>query len=147
MQEILKDYDLDSTALTNIDRVHQWSADELVTNMSSLDYVVTSRFHGVVFAHLLNKPVLAISDHQCVRNLMDNLGLSPYCLSIVDSHSDDLHSRFLSMVDVGTEIKKGMTVKLAAIKEEVSGQLNELFPSDRPSFDAVERRRETLYAR
>jgi len=51
------------------------------------------------------------------------------------------------MVDVGTEIKKGMTVKLAAIKEEVSGQLNELFPSDRPSFDAVERRRETLYAR
>lgn len=147
MQEILKGYDLDGAALTNIDRVHQWSAEELMTNMSCLDYVVTSRFHGVVFAHLLNKPVLAISDHQCVRNLMDNLGLSQYYLSTVDCHSDDLRNTFLSMIDAGTEIGRGMAVKLAAIKVEVSGQLNALFPSDRPSFDAVEGRRETLYAR
>jgi len=100
MQDILKTYDLDSTALGNIDRVHQWSAEELLTNMSSMDYVVTSRFHGVVFAHLLNKPVLAVSDHHCVRNFMDNLGLSPYCLSIVDSTSDDLLNAFLSVVAV-----------------------------------------------
>jgi polysaccharide pyruvyl transferase WcaK-like protein len=146
MQDILKGHHLDSAALANIDRVHQWSAEELLTNMLSLDYVVTSRFHGVVFAHLLNKPVLAISDHQCVRNLMDDLGLSPYCLSIVDSSSDDLHNAFLSMVDVGTAIKGVMATKLTAMKEELGGQLDALFPSDGRSFDAVEQRKETLYA-
>src|SRR5262249_32975731 len=130
----------------NIDRVHQWSAEELMTNMSSLDYVVTSRFHGVVFAHLLNKPVLAVSDHHCVRNLMDNLGLSPYCLSIVDSGFDDLHNAFLSMVDVETEIKEGMASKLVAIKQAVTDQLNVSFPSDRRSFNAVKPSAETLYA-
>ena len=81
-----------------------------MTNMSSMDYVVTSRFHGVVFAHLLNKPVLAISDHHCVRNLIDNLGLSPYCLSLVDSGSDDLHNAFLSMVDAGAAREASLAI-------------------------------------
>ena len=146
LQNILKGYDLDRTALANVDRVHQWSAEELVTNMSSLDYVVTSRYHGIVFAYLLDKPVLAISDHQCVRNLMDNLELSPYCLSIVDSSSDDLHNAFLSMVDGGTAIKEGMAAKLVAIKEDLAGQFDALFSSDRRSVDSVAERRETLYA-
>ena len=146
MQDILKSYGLDNKVWTNIDRVHQWSAEELMTNMSSLDYVVTSRFHGVVFAHLLNKPVLAVSDHYCVRNLMDNLDLSPYCLSTVDSGSDDLENAFLSMVDAGMTIKEGMASNLVAIKQAVADQLNASFPSDRRSSNAVERRTETLYA-
>jgi len=141
MQEILKDYDLDSPALANIDRVHQWSSEELLANMSSMDYVVISRFHGVVFAHLLNKPVLAISDHRCVRNLMDNLGLSPFYLGAADSSSNDLCSAFLSMVDRGTAIKEKMATKLIGIKEELAGGLDALFPSDRRSCDA-----EALYA-
>ena len=48
---------------------------------------------------------------------MDNLELSPYCLSIVDCSSDDLHNAFLSMVDVGTAIKEGMAAKLVALRK------------------------------
>lgn len=129
IQEILKGHDLDSLALANMDRVHQWSTEELLTNMSSLDYVVTSRIHGVVFAHLLNKPLLAISDHQCVRNLMNNLGLSPYCLSMIDSELPDLQEAFASMVDAEMEIKERLAAQLVPIQKGLRSQLDGLFPS------------------
>jgi polysaccharide pyruvyl transferase WcaK-like protein len=41
-----------------------------------MDYVVTCRLHGVIFAHLLNKPVLTIAHHPKVTELMAALGLS-----------------------------------------------------------------------
>jgi polysaccharide pyruvyl transferase WcaK-like protein len=52
------------------------SVQDLLATMSGMDYVVTSRFHGVVFAHLLNKPVLAIAHHRKVIDLMTDLELS-----------------------------------------------------------------------
>ena len=52
------------------DRVHQWSCDELLANMSTMDYVVTSRFHGALFAQMLNIPVLTVPHDPCVSALM-----------------------------------------------------------------------------
>jgi polysaccharide pyruvyl transferase WcaK-like protein len=58
------------------------SVDELLSEMSEMDYVVTCRFHGVVFAHLLNKPILAIAHHPKVTHLTNALGLSKYCVDM-----------------------------------------------------------------
>src|SRR5262249_23095448 len=58
------------------------SVHDLLTAMAAMDYVVTCRFHGVVFAHLLNKPVIAIAHHPKVGDLMTDLGLSKYCMDI-----------------------------------------------------------------
>ena len=52
------------------------STRELLATMATMDYVVTCRFHGVVLAHLLNKPVLAISHHPKVLSLMKDIGFS-----------------------------------------------------------------------
>ena len=60
------------------------STHDLLATMSGMDYVVTCRFHGVVFAHLLNKPVLAIAHHPKVMDLMTDLELSSYCVDIRD---------------------------------------------------------------
>jgi polysaccharide pyruvyl transferase WcaK-like protein len=54
------------------------STHDLLATMSGMDYVITCRFHGVVFAHLLNKPVLAIAHHPKVVDLMTDLELSSY---------------------------------------------------------------------
>jgi polysaccharide pyruvyl transferase WcaK-like protein len=51
---------------------------ELLTRTAALDYVVTCRFHGVVLAHMLNKPVLAVAHHPKVTTIMAELGLSQY---------------------------------------------------------------------
>jgi len=40
-----------------------------------MDYVVTCRFHGVIFVHLLNKPILAVARHPKVAELMAGLEL------------------------------------------------------------------------
>ena len=123
--------DVDATICDrSLDRVHQWSTAELLANMSSMDYVVTSRFHGVVFAHMLNIPVLAISNHPTVSRLMSDLGLSDYCVDIEKCDVNVLVGRFLSLVSHRDEIKRRMASKLTSYKEEISSQFDELFPSE-----------------
>lgn len=114
----------------SLDRVHQWSTEELLANMSSMDYVVTTRFHGVVFAHMLNIPVMAISNHPTVSSLMNDLGLSEYCVDMEKCDSRVLADTFVSLVSNRDEIKNRMATKLASHKERLSNQFDELFPSE-----------------
>ena len=69
---------------------------DLLSAMASMDYVVTSRFHGVILAHMLNIPVIAISHHPKVLTLMHALGLTEYCLDIRSCDADRLTETFLS---------------------------------------------------
>jgi polysaccharide pyruvyl transferase WcaK-like protein len=106
------------------------SVRELLARMSAMDYVVTCRFHGVVFAHLLNKPVLAISHHPKVANLMNTLGLSEYCFDIEKFYPEQLTDAFESMVRNADEIKRSMAASLAHRKMKLKGQFDYLFPPD-----------------
>jgi polysaccharide pyruvyl transferase WcaK-like protein len=107
-----------------------YSLDELLRQMSALDYVVTCRFHGVVFAHLLNKPVLAVSHHPKVTHLMQALGLSDYCVDIRTFDPADLAGRFDSMVKNRREIKTQMSASLTRYKELLKSQFDELWPTE-----------------
>jgi len=104
------------------------SVRELLSRMSSMDYVVTCRFHGVVFAHLLNKPVLAISHHPKVANLMNTLGLSEYCFDIEKFQPEQLTDAFESMVRNAEEIRSTMAASLAFRRMKLKGQFDYLFP-------------------
>jgi polysaccharide pyruvyl transferase WcaK-like protein len=107
-----------------ITRVH-----ELLSLMASMDYVVTCRFHGVVFAHLLNKPVLALSHHPKVSTLMTNLGLASYCLDIRGCDVNKLRETFLSLVANSDEIRRCMATRLVSYKKVLSIQFDQLFPA------------------
>jgi polysaccharide pyruvyl transferase WcaK-like protein len=99
----------------------------LLSKMSRMDYVVTCRFHGVVFAHLLNKPVLAISHHPKVANLMNALGLSKYCVDIQTFDPGRLVDTFVSLAN-DTEVRKLMAASLARYKAQLMTQFDDLFP-------------------
>jgi polysaccharide pyruvyl transferase WcaK-like protein len=103
---------------------------ELLCKMSAMDYVVTCRFHGVVFAHLLNKPVLAISPHPKVADHMNALGLSKYCVDIRTFDPNQLADIFECLVRERDEIKSRMSATLANYISLLKGQLDDLFPSD-----------------
>ena len=103
------------------------SAHELLATMSGMDYVVTCRFHGVVFAHLLNKPVLAIAHHPKVMDLMTDLELSSYCVDIRNFDLKLLAERFASMVNDAEEIKSRMAASLARNRQRLKSQFDELF--------------------
>ncbi|OAF19352.1 polysaccharide pyruvyl transferase family protein [Bradyrhizobium neotropicale] len=103
------------------------SVHDLLATMSRVDYVVTCRFHGVVFAHLLNKPVLAIAHHPKVAELMSDLELSSYCVDIRNFDPDLLAERFASMVVRTEEIKARMAASLTTNRQLLRRQFDELF--------------------
>ena len=107
------------------------AVDDLLSNISAMDYVVTCRFHGVVFAHLLNKPVLALSPHPKVVTLMNDLGLSKYCLDIRTFDPDGLAETFASLVAGTSEIKAHMAASLAKYRSRLMRQFDELFADNR----------------
>jgi polysaccharide pyruvyl transferase WcaK-like protein len=103
------------------------SAHDLLATISGMDYVVTCRFHGVVFAHLLNKPVLAIAHHPKVMDMMTDLELSNYSVDIRDFDLKLLMERFTSMVINTEEIKSRMAASLTRNKQRLRSQFDELF--------------------
>jgi polysaccharide pyruvyl transferase WcaK-like protein len=105
------------------------SVDGLLSRMAGMDYVVTCRFHGVVLAHILHKPVLAISHHPKVADLMSALGLSRYCVDIRNFDPISLADTFASLVDHTREVKSSMAESLAVYRLRAAAQFDELFPS------------------
>lgn len=101
---------------------------DLIRSMSSMDYVITCRFHGVVFAHLLNIPVIALSHHSKVTTLMNDLGLSRYCLDIRTITPDTLTERFLELAANADWIKSRMSSTYSSYKDTLERQFNNLFP-------------------
>jgi polysaccharide pyruvyl transferase WcaK-like protein len=110
------------------------SIQELLSSMSLMDYVVTCRFHGVIFAHLLNKPVLAVSPHPKVTNLMADLGLQKYCVDIRRFDPKLLADTFASLVSNTDQIKSCMAASLTRYKSQLTGQFDGLFPRVKTSM-------------
>ena len=95
---------------------------EFLSQLSQVDCVVTCKFPVVVFAHLLNVPVLAISHHPKVATLMDDFELSEYCVDIRKFDVDLLTSTFDRLVANMDDIKACVSRKVACY------QRRELYP-------------------
>jgi polysaccharide pyruvyl transferase WcaK-like protein len=113
----------------SLTRKHIETIEELLFAMSSMDYVITSRYHGVVFAHLMNIPVLAISHHPKVATLMSDVGLSEYCVDIRNPDVVALTNTFTKMVHNRNRIRSTMAEKAACYKASLSTQFDKLFYS------------------
>jgi polysaccharide pyruvyl transferase WcaK-like protein len=72
---------------------------ELLRQMSTFDYVITSKFHGVIFSHLLGKPMIALSYLPKIDHLMRAGGYDRYCLDIEHFDVKTLIESFQSLVD------------------------------------------------
>ena len=105
------------------------SLENVLLRVSTFDYVVTCRFHGVVFAHLLNKPVLAIAHHPKVMNLMNALELSKYCVDIRTFDPRSVADTFECLVNDRDEVKSRMASTLKNYKSRLKVQFDELWPA------------------
>jgi len=106
------------------------SLDELIATMSKLDFIITCRFHGVVFAHLMNIPFIAISHHPKVRSLMVDLGLPDFCLDIDTFDEEALATTFARLVKERTRIKMQLADKAMEYRKQLATQLDTLFPPE-----------------
>ena len=104
---------------------------ELLRSLSRMDYVVTCRFHGVVFAHLVNKPILALSPHPKVSDHMAALGLSRYCTDIRTFDPSRLSDLFEELVRDRSNVVNRLTDRLVQYRFLLEKQLDSLFPPKR----------------
>ena len=110
--------------------------DELLAAIASMDFVITSRFHGIIFAHLMQKPVLALANHHKVSHLMSSLGLSRYCEDLQSFDSGDVLNRFRALVNDANAVKNKMTETLADNRTKLALQFDRLFPPICPATGA-----------
>jgi polysaccharide pyruvyl transferase WcaK-like protein len=66
------------------------SVAELLSQLAATELVVASRFHNLLLAIMLGKPVVAVSYHEKIVSLMDELGLSKLCHDIENFDVDTL---------------------------------------------------------
>jgi len=71
-----------------------FSVDQLLAQLATTDMVVATRFHNVLLALLLNKPVVSIAYDPKIDALMAEAGLAAYCQSIDDVDVQELIEKF-----------------------------------------------------
>jgi polysaccharide pyruvyl transferase WcaK-like protein len=135
--------DLDAAIRKNFpalasDRVTRESVDnidDMFAALSLLDFYVTCRFHGVVFASLLNVPTLALAPHPKVTTLMESLGLSDYCVDISRCDAADLTARADRLIANMDEVKALIDSHVTQFRTQLNLQFDDLF-SDNTEYHA-----------
>ena len=86
---------------------------DLTTSLATADLIVATRFHGISISLLLNKPVLAISNHHKMTDLMADMGQSQYLLDIDTFTRESLIERFTALESNSETFKYQVARRLA----------------------------------
>ncbi len=98
------------------------SVDDLLKQLAATDVVVATRFHNVLLALLLNKPVIAISFHHKCASLMSQMGLSEYCQDINRLSSVRLIEQFSQLRQSSYGVKRMIMEKVRACRDALDEQ-------------------------
>ncbi|MCC0176766.1 polysaccharide pyruvyl transferase family protein [Waterburya agarophytonicola K14] len=103
------------------------TVDELMNQLIDLDFVIASRFHGVLLSLLIDKPVLALSYHPKIDMLMQDTGQSKYCLEIDNFQVDVIKDKFNSLHRDRQAIKAQLASKTQEYKSSLAKQYDYIF--------------------
>ncbi|MBE0556071.1 MAG: polysaccharide pyruvyl transferase family protein [Proteobacteria bacterium] len=103
------------------------TVDELLRELKHADVVVASRFHGVLLAHLMGVPVVALSYHQKIDVLMRDMGHAHYCLNIRTFTESELLGRFAKMTSVLPEERDRVVATEHQYRARLDEQYDHLF--------------------
>jgi polysaccharide pyruvyl transferase WcaK-like protein len=81
------------------------SIDGLLSQLSSVDVVISSRFHNLLLGLMLGKPVIAISYHEKFQPLMTGVGLGKFCQDIEHIDVDELIGKVVTLQENAPGIK------------------------------------------
>jgi polysaccharide pyruvyl transferase WcaK-like protein len=98
------------------------SVADLLYQISCTDVVVATRFHNVLLALLLEKPVLSISYNQKNDDLMEEMGLGAYCQAIRQLDLDFLALQFDALVANAGAIQRHVAVQNQRQRERLDEQ-------------------------
>lgn len=103
------------------------SVEDLCAAIESMDFVVASRFHGLVFSMLLEKPALGISYAEKGQDLMAYMGQSSYVLDIMTLDLAVMQQRFQEMELRQDEIRSTLRERVRQHRCVAEAQFDGLF--------------------
>ena len=112
------------------------SVKDVLRKIAECDLIVTSKFHGIIFSHLLHKPVISLSYHRKMDVAMRSAGQSCYNTNVEEFDIEWLTSAFTSIESRSSELHRSfadMVGRRAAILNE---QFDNLFLSQSASVSA-----------
>jgi polysaccharide pyruvyl transferase WcaK-like protein len=102
---------------------------ELISVLSDSEFVVATRYHGILLGLALGKPVLAVAYHPKSRDLMNWLGLSEYVVDGNTFRSAELEERFSRLEENGPAITASLEQKVPQFRSALEAQYDEVFAS------------------
>ncbi len=124
--EILEEREISGLA-EKIMRPSIQTVDDLLSNLSITDYVVASRFHNILLAQSMGRPVLALSYQEKIDDLMEDTGQGNYCLPIGQFTVNELMEKFNLLEANYTAITKQVADKSTAYKLALEEQYEKVF--------------------
>lgn len=99
----------------------------ILSEISQCDYMVTSKYHGVIFSHLLQKPVIATGYHRKVNTAMEAAGQGQYSKSIENFQTGWLIDSFQSLVRNREHIRSQQVDTVTKFARLLGNQFDALF--------------------
>ena len=96
------------------------SAEQLLAQLAGTDIVVATRFHNILLALLLNKPVISIS-------LMEEMGLSAYCQDINHMDAGRLIEQFQDLERNADKLKPLIRQRVEQSRKALDEQYSLIF--------------------
>jgi len=103
------------------------SVEALLAQLAECDVVVATRFHNVLLALALNKPVISISFHQKCTSLMQDMGLQEYCQDIQQLNADKLIEQFCQLEKNAARLKHMIRGKVTECRKALDEQYSLIF--------------------
>jgi polysaccharide pyruvyl transferase WcaK-like protein len=121
---------LDARSRTDLRVASVATCDDLMAELQQADYLVASRFHGILLGLSQGLPVLALSNHPKVDALMRDLGESQHLLHIDRMTVEDLQSAFRTLASGSPSIR--LDAIRASRAEAVRAEFDALLPAAGP---------------
>lgn len=101
--------------------------DDLLCQLYTTDLVVASRFHNILLAQLLEKPVLALTYQDKIDSLMADTGQVEYCFPIGRFDLPLLKERFLALEANRDAISKQVRMRVQQYQSALDEQYERIF--------------------
>ncbi|MGO8927551.1 MAG: polysaccharide pyruvyl transferase family protein [Limisphaerales bacterium] len=106
------------------------TVEQLLAQLSTTDIVISPRFHNLVLALMLNKPVIALSDHQKLDSLMEGFDLAGYCLPLLDLTVEKLSRKLVELEKSAEQLRPCIRQKVEQYREDLDREYAAIFPAE-----------------
>ena len=103
------------------------SLEDLMLRLSMIDVAVATRYHGVLLAAALHRPVLAIAYYRKTVDLMEQIGQSNYVVDITSFDATSLETRFVAMESSIETIRREIGQRTPALQQAVARECDRVF--------------------